>query len=125
MAYFCNSIPTQNNKMAAAKLAINIFTFRKYTALYLSSVHLEAKFQWLTPISVVQQINGDIAHTVRCNRESVFQDGGDQTGWKPKVLISQLPDKIATPFQWLTPIFGVQQLNGAIHTVRCKQEVGF
>ena len=33
---------------------------------------------------------------------------------KLEVLISQLLDKIATPFQRLTPIIGVQQLNGAI-----------
>ena len=36
------------------------------------------------------------------------------TAAKPEVLISQLLDKIATPFQRLNPIFGVQQLNCAI-----------
>ena len=40
--------------------------------------------------------------------------------FKPEVLIYQLLDKIATPFQRLTPIFGVQQHNGTIpYTARC------
>jgi hypothetical protein len=33
---------------------------------------------------------------------------------KPEELISQLLDYIATPFQWLPHIFGVQQVNGPI-----------
>ena len=42
---------------------------------------------------------------------------------KPEVLISQLLDKIATPSQRLSPIFGVQQLNGVIvNTVRCNRK---
>src|SRR5208282_1609463 len=100
----------------------------------------------------LQQLNGAIANTVRCNRKSVFKDGGRQTGStyisasrqdsnavpkanppfsgssnsmaplrilsdvtgslllkmaaaKPEVLISQLLDKIATPFQRQTPHF--------------------
>ena len=63
---------------------------------------------------MVQQLNGNIADTARCNRMSVIQDGGHQTGSKPEVLISQLLDKIATPFQRLHNIFVVQQLDGII-----------
>ena len=38
---------------------------------------------------------------------------------KPEVLISQLPDKISTPIQRLTPIFGVLDINGTnMYTVR-------
>ena len=32
---------------------------------------------------------------------------------KPEIRMSQLLDMIATPFQRLTPIIGVQELNGA------------
>ena len=42
---------------------------------------------------------------------------------KPEVLISQSLDKIATPFQRLTPIFGVQEFNGAIANIAlCKRK---
>ena len=45
---------------------------------------------------------------------------------KPEVLISQLLDKMATPFQRLTPIFGIQQLNNATaNTVRCNRKSVF
>ena len=38
----------------------------------------------------------------------------------PEVLISQLTDHIATPFQRLNPILGVQEVHGAIsNTARC------
>ena len=37
-------------------------------------------FQRLTPIFGDQKLNGVIANTVRCNRKSVFKDGGRQTG---------------------------------------------
>ena len=38
---------------------------------------------------------------------------------KSEVLNSQLPDKISTPFQRLTPIFGVLDINGTnVYTVR-------
>src|SRR5208282_836878 len=113
---------------------------------------ISTPFQRLTPIFWVQQPNGTLANSARCNRKSVFKDGGRQTGSsfisasrqdintvptanphfrgpatqmellrivpdvtgsrflemaaaKPVVLISQLPDKITTPFQRLTPLF--------------------
>src|SRR5271157_5565562 len=45
---------------------------------------------------------------------------------KPEVLISQPLDKIATPFQRLTPIFGVHQLSGTIaNTARCYRKSDF
>ena len=41
-------------------------------------------------------------------------------------IISQLLDEIATPFQRLSPIFGVQQLSGTIAiTVRCNRKSDF
>ena len=40
-----------------------------------------------------------------------------------EIPISQLLDKIATPFQRLTPIFGVRQHKGTIgDTARCKRK---
>ena len=40
---------------------------------------------------------------------------------KPELLIFQLLDMIATPFQRLAPIFGVQKFNGTVpNTARCK-----
>src|SRR5258706_10539904 len=40
---------------------------------------------------------------------------------KPEVVITQLVDEIQTRFQGLTPIFGVQHLNGTIvHCTRSK-----
>jgi len=49
--------------------------------------------------------------------KSVFKDGGV----KPEVPIFQLLDKIATPFQRLTPIFGVKHHKGTIwYTARCN-----
>ena len=45
---------------------------------------------------------------------------------KPEICISQLIDNIATPFQRLTPIFGVQQLNGTIaNPARCNRKSAF
>jgi len=42
---------------------------------------------------------------------------------KPEVVITQLLDKIATPFQRLPPIFGVQQPNGTIvNSARCNRK---
>ena len=49
--------------------------------------------------------------------------------WLPlyrKMDISQLVDEIATPFQRLTPIFGVQQLSGTIaNAARCHRKSDF
>ena len=53
---------------------------------------------------------------------ALFRIPSDATGYrkfkmaavKPEVPIFQLLDKISTPFQRLTPIFGVHQLNGTI-----------
>ena len=106
------------------------------------------------PMFWVQQLNGAITNTVKCNRKSVFQDGGRKTGSTyisasrqdsnavpmaksafsrsrksvalfriqpdvngsryfkmaadaPEVLMYRLLEKIATPFERLTPIFGV------------------
>ena len=45
---------------------------------------------------------------------------------KPEVVMSLFLDRIATPFQRLTPIFGVQQLNGTIaNTVLCNRKYVF
>ena len=45
---------------------------------------------------------------------------------EPEVLISQPVDKIATPFQRLTLIFGVHQLRGTIaNTDRCYRKSDF
>ena len=108
---------SRKSKMAAIKLEILISRLLDKIA---------TPFQRLTPIFGVQQLSATITNTVLCNRKSIFQDGGRQTGSKPEVLISQLLDKIATPFQRLTPIFGVQQLNGAIvNTVRCNRKSVF
>ena len=42
---------------------------------------------------------------------------------KAEVPVSQLLDKISTPFQRLTPLFGVNEFNGAIpNTVRCNRK---
>src|SRR5208282_292058 len=42
---------------------------------------------------------------------------------KPEVVISQPLDKIATPFQRLTPIFWVPEFNGAIANIaRCNRK---
>src|SRR5208282_1826984 len=50
------------------------------------------------------------------------QDGGRYI----EIRISQLLDKIATPFQRLTPIFGVQQHNGnKANTARCNRKSAF
>ena len=43
--------------------------------------------------------------------------------YKPEVVITQLLDKIATPFQRLTPSFGVQQPIGTIaNSARCNRK---
>ena len=67
-----------------------------------------------TDISVdwLQELKDATMDAVPCKRKWEIQDGGRQTGSKLEVLISQLPDQIATPLQRLTHIFGVQQLNG-------------
>ena len=75
---------------------------------------IATKFQRLPHIFMVQQLNDTIDDTARCNRMSVIKDGGHQTGSKPEVLISQLLDKIATPFQRLSHIIVVPQLSGTI-----------
>jgi hypothetical protein len=41
----------------------------------------------------------------------------------PEVLMSRLLEKMATPFEWLTPIFGILVFNDAIsNTVRCNRK---
>ena len=62
----------------------------------------------------MQQLSGIIANTARCNQKSVIQDGGRQTGSKPKVFISALLDKIETLFQRLPHVFEDQKLGGII-----------
>src|SRR5208282_6608213 len=62
---------SRKSKMAANKLVIRISRFLDKTA---------TPFQRQTPIFGVQQLNGAIENTVRCNRKSVFKDGGRQTG---------------------------------------------
>ena len=78
--------------MAAAKPEVLIFqlVYKRAT-----------QFQRPTPYFWVQEFNGVISNTARCNLESEIQDGGI----KPEVLIYQLLDKIATPFQWLPHVF--------------------
>src|SRR5208282_4281893 len=124
---------------------------RKY--LYLSfQTRYQRRSNGKPPIFGDQQPNGTLANSARCNRKSVFKDGGRQTGStyisasrkdinavptanpplsgssnpmellrivpdatgsrflkmaaaKPEVLISQLLDQIATPFQRLTHHF--------------------
>src|SRR5208282_2597457 len=45
---------------------------------------------------------------------------------KPEVVISQLLEKISTPFQRLNPIFGVQQPNGTLaNSARCNRKSVF
>ena len=96
----CTANRSGKFKMAAVKPGRN----RKY--LYLSfQTRQQCRSNGYPHIFVVQQHNGNIADTARCNRMSVIKDGGHQTGSKPEVLISQLLDKIATPFQRLTPHF--------------------
>src|SRR5208282_5175396 len=41
---------------------------------------ISTPFQRLTPIFWVQQPNGTLANSARCNRKSAFKDGGCQTG---------------------------------------------
>jgi len=42
---------------------------------------------------------------------------------KPEVLVSRQLDKIATPFQRLTPMFGVQEINCVITNIaQCNQK---
>src|SRR5208282_2374944 len=72
------------------------------------------KFQRVTHIFVVRQCKRTKPDTVRCYCMSVIQDGGHQTGSKPEVLISQLLDKIAMPFQRLPHIFAISELDGTI-----------
>ena len=66
------------------------------------------KFQKVTYIFLVQQLNGTKPDIARCKRKTRIQNGDRQIGSKPEVFISQLLDKIATPFQRLPQIFVVQ-----------------
>jgi hypothetical protein len=59
-----------NFKMAAAESQVRI-------TLVLDK--MATKSQRLLHIFVIQQLNGTIADTTRCNRKSVFQDGCRQT----------------------------------------------
>jgi hypothetical protein len=52
-----------------------------------------------------QEFKGATPDVVPCKRKWEIQDGGRQTGSKQLVLIYQLPDQIATPFQRLTHHF--------------------
>ena len=54
-------------KLAAAK---------PYALIYQLPDKIATPFQRLSPKFGVQQLNGAIANTVKCNRKSVFQDGG-------------------------------------------------
>ena len=60
-----------------------------------------------------QEFKGATPDVVPCKLKWEIQDDGRQTGSKLEVLISQLPDQIATPFQRLS-ILGVQEVHGAI-----------
>jgi len=52
-----------------------------------------------------QEFKGATPDVVPCKRKWEIQDGGRQTGSELEVLIYQLPDQIATPFQRLTHHF--------------------
>ena len=52
-----------------------------------------------------QEFKGATPDVVPCKCKWEIQDGGRQTWSKLEVLISQLPDQIATPFQRLTHHF--------------------
>src|SRR5208282_3787289 len=62
---------SRKSKMAANKLVIRISRLLD---------NIATPFQLQTPIFGVQQLNGAIANTVRCNRKSVFKDVGRQAG---------------------------------------------
>jgi hypothetical protein len=59
------------------------------------------KIPTVTPIFWVEQLNGTIVHYIRHKGSPEIQDGGLLTG---SILISQLVDKIETPFQGLPPL---------------------
>jgi len=102
-----------NFKMAAAEPHVPITQVLDKVA---------TKFQRVTHIFVVRQLNGTKPDIAQCKRKTLIQNGDRQTGSKPEVLISQLLDKIATPIQRLPHIFVVQQLNGTIaDTARCNR----
>src|SRR5208282_5060985 len=151
-------------KMAAAKPEVVISQLLE---------KISTPYQRQNPIFKVQQPNGTLANSARCNRKSVFKDGGCQTGSsfisaskqdinavltanppfsgssnpmellrivpgvtgsrllkmaaaKPEVVISQLLEKISTPFQRLHTIFGVQQPNGTLaNSARCNRKSAF
>ena len=86
-----------NFKMAAAEPQVPIIQV-------LDKIATATKLQRVTHIFVVQQRNGTITDTARCNRKSVIQDGVRQTGSKPEVLISWVLDTIATKFQMLQSV---------------------
>src|SRR5208282_5842797 len=81
-----------NFKMAAAEPQVPITQVLDKVA---------AKFQIVTYIFVVRQLNGTKPDIARCKRKKLIQNGDRQTGSKPEVPISQLLYKIATPFQRL------------------------
>ena len=85
-----------NFKMAAAEPHVPITQVLDKVA---------TKFQRVTHIFVVRQLNGTKPDIAQCKRKTLIQNGDRQTGSKPEVLISQLLDKIATPFQRLHPHF--------------------
>src|SRR5208282_305479 len=90
---------SQKSKMAALN----------WNYLYLSFQTIyQRRSNGYPPIFGVQQPNGTLANSARCNRKSVLKMAAS----KPEVLISQLPDKISTPIQRLTSIFGVLGING-------------
>ena len=94
---------SRKSKMAAVKPEVLISRLET----------IATPFQWLTPIFVVQQLNGTIANTARCR---LFK----MAAAKPEVLKSQLTYQIAMPFQRLTPILRVQEVHGVIgNTARC------
>ena len=62
---------------------------------------IETPFQGLYPIFGVEQPNSTIIHYTRHKGSPEIQDGGLLTG---SILISQLVDKIETPFQGLSPL---------------------
>src|SRR5208282_353663 len=53
-------------------------------------------FQRLTPIFWVQPPIGTIANNVRCNRKSVFKDGGIQTGSSYNSASRQVSNAVPT-----------------------------
>ena len=68
-------------KMATAKLVIYIqIHIRNAHNISQLLWHLETKFQRLPHVFGVLELKDTIANSARCNRKSVFKDGGLQTG---------------------------------------------